>query len=270
MHPSWPGARVVPDSGVSIILTSKLKSIRAADLPEVCHDQADRRLPGLRRGQPHVREHRCLHQVPAQGIRGADQVRPGERPHQDRRAQRHLGLHPQSHLRGGRPSRRLRGVVQAREPRGQDAPRDHRQADPIARGLLLARATAQADGRARPGPCPHVADVGQPARGAPGRRPRGHPRRRPCPEPVDARALDLRLRGPHLPVAGDHAADRQRGHQGARVGRRARRQNHPDPACAGSRLRRADARSPCPSSTRSGRRWSRPTSRSACTPRTTG
>ena len=32
--------------------------------------------------------------------------------------------------------------------------------------------------------------------------------------------------------------DRQRGHQGARVGRRARRQTHPDPARTGSRLRR--------------------------------
>ena len=46
-----------------------------------------------------------------------------------------------------------------------------------------------------------VADAGEPARGAPHRRSRRHPRRRPRAQPVDARAVDVQLRGPDLPHA---------------------------------------------------------------------
>ena len=42
------------------------------------------RLPDQRRRQPHVRDDRGVHQVPAPGLRGADQVRAGERSHEDR------------------------------------------------------------------------------------------------------------------------------------------------------------------------------------------
>ena len=169
----------------------------------------------------------------------------------------------------GRPGAQ-EAVLQGGQPRGQDPPRDDRRGDALARGLLLARAAAQDHGRARPGPGAHVADAGQPARGASGRRPEGDARRRPRAEPVDARALDLQLRGAHLPDPGHHAAHRRRGDQGARVGRRARGQDHPHPARAGPGLPGAPVvRAPrvrpvlgsaSPSST----------SRSACTPPTTG
>ena len=130
------------------------------------------------------------------------------------------------------------GALQERQPRGEDPPRADGGADPLARGLLLARAAPRAHGRVGPRPCAHVADAGQPARGAPGRRPHRHPRRGARAERVDARALDVQLRGPDLRVARHHAADRRRGDQGARVGGRAGRQAHPHPARAGSRLPR--------------------------------
>ena len=88
-------------------------------------------------------------------------------------------------------------------------------------------------------------------------------------QPVDARAVDVQLRGPHLPDAGDHAADRRAGDRGAGVGREPRRAHRADPARAGARATKEHARSRCPSSIRSGRRWWRPTSPSACTPPTT-
>ena len=56
-----------------------------------------------------------------------------------------------------------------------------------------------ADGRARHRPGADVADAGEPARRAAEHGPEGHPRRRARAEPVDARALDLQLRGPDLP-----------------------------------------------------------------------
>ncbi|MEZ5140440.1 MAG: hypothetical protein R2711_17205 [Acidimicrobiales bacterium] len=60
--------------------------------------------------------------------------------------------------------------------------------------------------------------------GAPARRPRRHPRHRPRPQPVDARAVDLQLPGPHLRHARDHPA-----------GKRWRR---PRPSSTGCRARR--------------------------------
>ena len=70
-------------------------------------------------------------------------------------------------------SRRPGGVLQERQSRGQVPPRDPRQADPLPRGLLQARAPAPAHGRAGHRPRHHVADPGQRARGAPAQRPRG-------------------------------------------------------------------------------------------------
>ena len=111
------------------------------------------------------------------------------------------------------------------------------KADAVPGGLLRARAPHQAARRAGHRQDPHVADAGQPPRGAHRRRSRGHPRRDPRAEPVDARDVDLQLREPHLRHPGDHPADRRQGHRRARVGRRARRQGHPHPPGAGARLR---------------------------------
>ena len=169
---------------------------------------------------------------------GLDQVRRGQRSHQDRRAQRDLGLHPEPDVQRRRTARGVGGALQARQPGGEDPPRADGRADPLARGVLLARAAPRAHGRARPRPCPHVADAGQPARGAPGRRPHRHAHRRARAERVDARALDLQLRGPHLRVPGHHAAHRRQGDRGARVGGRAGGQAHFDQAGTGSRLPR--------------------------------
>ena len=95
--------------------------------------------------------------------------------------------------------------------------------------------------------------------------PRADPRRHPRPQPVAARDVDVRLRGPHLRHAGHHAADRRAGHRGARVGA----SSGAPGSCSSGRRRcpatGARARSACRSSTRSGRRWSRPTSSSPCT-----
>ena len=229
------------------------------------------RLSRLRRGQPHVRDDGRLHQIPAEGVRGARQVRPGERPHQDRGAQRHLRLHPEPHVRGRGTPGRTGGVLQERAtPKGKSPARDDRQGHPLARGLLLPRAAAQVDGRARPGPGAHVADAGEPARGAPRRRPEGHARRHPRAEPVDARALDLQLRGPHFPDARHHAA-----HRRARRSRSSSGSSSGAPRSCSSAPHRcrasgAGARSPYPSSTRSGSGSPRSTSRWACTLRTTG
>ena len=49
-----------------------------------------------------------------------------------------------------------------------------------------------------------------------------------------------------FPTPGDHAADRRGGHQGARLGDRAGRQDRPHPAGARARASGARARSPCP------------------------
>ena len=106
-------------------------------------------------------------------------------------------------------------------------------------GLPRAGPAPRADGRARPRPGAHVAHPRQPGRGAPPRRSRRHPRRDPRPQPVDARDVDLQLRGPHLRHPGHHAADRREGDRGARVGHRARRQDHPRPPGSGARASRA-------------------------------
>ena len=177
-------------------------------------------------------------------------------------------VHPQSHLRGGGRARCPGGVLQDREPRGQVPAGDHGQAHPGAARLQRARTPPQADGRARPRPCPHVADAGQPARGAPARRPAGHPRRGARPQPVDARALDLQLREPDLPHPGHPPGHRGQGHRGARVGARAGGQDHPHPAGPGLRIHGPPLARPSPSSTRSGSWWPRPASRWGCTPRT--
>ena len=44
--------------------------------------------------------------------------------HQDRRPQRHLRLHPEPDVQRGGPARRVRGALQARQPRGEIPPRN--------------------------------------------------------------------------------------------------------------------------------------------------
>ena len=77
--------------------------------------------------------------------------------------------------------------------------------------------------------------------------------------------VDLQLRGPHLPDAGHHAADRREGDRGARVGARARRQDHPRSVPRRCPASEGRVRSRCRSSIRSGSWCKRPTSSSACT-----
>ena len=49
-------------------------------------------------------------------VPGRDPVRAGQGPHQDRDPRPDQRLHPQPHLRGGRPARGDGGVLQARQP----------------------------------------------------------------------------------------------------------------------------------------------------------
>ena len=120
--------------------------------------------------------------------------------------------------RGGPPGR-AGGVLQERQPRGQvAAARSSARRSTAPAAFREPGPRARAHGRARHRPRDDVADAGEPGRGAPARRPERHPRRHPRPQPVDARAVDVQLRGPHLPDAGHHAADRRAGHRGARVG----------------------------------------------------
>ena len=96
----------------------------------------------------------------------------------------------------------------------------------------------EADGRAGPGPVPHVPHPGQPPRGAPAGRSRGDPRRHPRPQRVDARDLELRLRGPDLRHPGHHPADHRAGHRGAGMGAGAGGQGRARPAGPGLRVPR--------------------------------
>ena len=135
-------------------------------------------------------------------------------------------------------------------------------------GLPRPRAPPRADGRAGRRPHAHVPDARQPPRGAHARRPRADPRRDPLAQRVDPRRVVLQLRGPHLRHAGHHPADRREGDRGARVVRRAGRQDGADPPGPGARPTAARARSASRSSTRSGRPSSTTTSSSRCTPPT--
>ena len=76
------------------------------------------------------------------------------------------------------------------------------KADPLARGVLRARAARQAHGRARHRPRHDVADPRQPRGGAPARRPVRHRRGDQGAQPLDVRAVVVQLRGPHLRHAG--------------------------------------------------------------------
>ena len=123
-----------------------------------------------------------------------------------------------------------------RQPRGQVPTGDPGPGHRRPARLLQPRAPPGPDGRARPRPGPHVAHAGQPARGA-------DPRRSPAVhavvhalEPVDARALDLQLRGPDVPHPRHPPGHRRPGHRGVGVGAGAGGEDHPDPSGARGRL----------------------------------
>ena len=61
-------------------------------------------------------------------------------PHQDHREGHDQRVHPQPHVRRGGRAGRAGGVLQERQPRRQVAARDPGQGDPLARGVLRARA----------------------------------------------------------------------------------------------------------------------------------
>ena len=146
--------------------------------------------------------HGRAHQVPPGRVRGRHRLRRGPGPHEDRREGPDQRLHPQPHLRAGGRAGRAGGVLQGRQPGGQDPPGDHGQGHRRPRPRFREPgAPPRADGRARPRPGPHVADARQPRRGAPARRPRRHPRRRSTPSTSGCTRLDVQLRGPHLPHA---------------------------------------------------------------------
>ena len=157
----------------------------------------------------------------------------GERSHQDRRQQQDQRLHPQPDLRGRGRARGPGGVLQGGNPEGKS------------RREILGKGIRALPGFSEPEPrlelmdelgidrAAHVAHPGQPARGAAARQPARRPRRRARPQPVDARALDVQLREPHVPDPGHPPGHRRRGHRGARLGARAGGPDHPDPARAG-------------------------------------
>ncbi len=125
--------------------------------------------------------------------------------------------------------------------------------DPLPRGVPAARPAAAAHGRAGHPRLRDVPDHRRPDRGAHEGRHRRHPRGLPRLQPVAARRLDVRLRGPHHPDARDHAARHQPRARRARLVPRTRRAHGDHPPCSRSATRRFVDLDGCSrSSTRSG------------------
>ncbi len=200
------------------------------------HGDPSARHPGLRCRQPPLRDPRLVDQVPARSLPGRDRLRRRPGPHQDRRARPDQRVHPEPHLRRGRPTGRPGGLLPQGQPRRQEPPRALRRADEGDPGVPRAHGPGRADGRAGHRSRAHVPDAGQPGRGAAARRPRGHPRGGPLAQPVDRRDLVVQLREPHLHHAGDHPAHRRPRHRRARVGGRAGREGGADPPRPGAGL----------------------------------
>ena len=176
-------------------------------------------IPGLRCGQPPLRDPRRADQVPPRPVPRAPSTTStcGAAPRSWSRA-RSASTSPtrpsrwspgpgaqEEYFRKGNPEGKSRREIFGEPMRSIPAFRE-----PAAR--------LAADGRAGHRPRPDVPHAGQPGRGADAGRPRADPRRHPRPQPVDPRDVAVRLRGPHLRHAGHHPAHRGAGHRGARVG----------------------------------------------------
>ncbi len=85
----------------------------------------------VRRGQPPLRDRGGADEVPSGQVQGRDQVRPGRGSYEDRHPQPDQRLHPQPDLRCGRTPGCHGGLLQERQPRGQEQARDLRQADQV-------------------------------------------------------------------------------------------------------------------------------------------
>ena len=202
-----------------------------------CHDDTAW-VPGLRFGQPPVRDQGRVHPPPPRSVQERHRLRRRPRAYEDRRPGHDQRVHPQPDLRGRGAARGAGGVLPRRQPRGQVLPRDRRRADAGHPGLPRPRGPRRADGRAGPRPHAHVPHARQPPRGAHAGRPRDDAHGDPLAQPVDPRRVVLQPRGPHLRHAGHHPADRLQGDRGARVVRRAGGPHGADPPGPGAGLRR--------------------------------
>ena len=191
------------------------------------------RFSGLRRRQPPVRDYRRADQVPPAGVQGRHRLRRRPRPHEDRGQGPDQRLHPQPHLRPGGPAGGPGGVLQARQPRREVLPGDHRPGHRLPARLPRRRPPSRAARRAGHLLRHHAAHPGQPGRGTHAGRSRAVRRRHPRPQPLDARGVALRLQGPHLLDADHHPGAARQGARGARLPRGQRRPGHPHAAGAG-------------------------------------
>ena len=171
-------------------------------------------------------------------VQGRHRLRGAARPHQDHGQGQDQRVHPQPDLRGRGPSRRQEEYFRKGNPEGKsrreifgepmrsipafsrpEARIKLMDEQGIDRALMFPTLASLLEERMRDDPdATHAVD--------------------PRPERVDARDLDVQLRGPDLRHPRHHLADRREGHRGARVGARARGQGRADPAGAGAGLPR--------------------------------
>ncbi len=185
------------------------------------------RVPGVRRRQPHVREHRLVHAVHAQGVRRPRQVHPGGKPDAPGGEGPHRARHPEPDVLAGCGAGRAgRRPVEAPFDRGEGR-------------VLRRRAALQAHAGVRHRPRADVADARQCDRAGDARGPVCGCRVVPRAQPVDARALDVQLRERGVPHTDDLAAGPRSRVRRAGVGRGARRARRVPEQRAGQWVRRS-------------------------------
>ncbi len=187
------------------------------------HGVTRSRLSGVRCRQPHVRDDGRADEVHAARVQGSDRLRRSARAHEDRGQGQDQQLHPKPDLQRGRATRRMGAVLSRGKPGREVHSRDDGATDPDTAGVLRARGTSEADGRPGTGPSLDVADARQPHRGALARRSVCDPGRRHVAEPLDARALVVQRRRPHLPYTSDQSHGPGSGDRRIGMGHRARR-----------------------------------------------
>ena len=207
-----------------------------------------------------------LTQLPAREVLARRAIRPVRPADPDRDQQQGQRLHPQPDVRAGRRARGAREVLRRREHRRTDAARDagpgHRGArrDPQPR---RPRRRTRPPGRRRGAELP---DAGQPGRALQRRRSGADAGDHPRAQPVDARALDVQLRGPGV-LDADHQPLRGR-RRPARTGvpARPRRQGRIDQTRPGQRYPRLALTRTAGVRPVLARRRGRRACRSCCTP----